>query len=560
MTRPFQIVTKPAAVLNTRFLRGLIAARAGCPPITSVVPICLVLFAIVLCAGVRYRLRAMPLERDEGEYAYAGQLLLQGIPPYQLAYTMKLPGTHVAYAALLAAFGQTPEGIRVGLLLVNAATTLLVFYLATELCGTLAGAVAAASWALLSTSPSVLGFAAHATHFVILAALAGILVLRRAIEKKRVALIFCSGLFLGIAFLMKQPAILFLIVAGLYVFRSWSKGKTGWRDLALDMTALATGGVLPFLASCLFMVQAGVFNVFWFWTYSYSHQYVSQASAGEAFVMLGIGLYRVIRPVWAIWVLASVGLVVLVSGYRARAASSFVGWFLFACFLAVCPGFYFRPHYFILLLPAIAILVGLAVSHATGKVRACHRSKVLRAIPLLIFLTAFSYTVFTEREFLFEMDPRAACRYLYVSNTFPEAVDVARFIRDHTSPDVRIAVLGSEPEIYFYAHRHSATGYIYTYGLMEEQPYAATMQREMIAEIERSRPEYLVYVDNSRSWGTRPGSKLLIFSWAKNYLHENYVPVEVVPDAHTQDRESQAGRPDSPFPKPTLFLFKRTSS
>ena len=24
----------------------------------------------------------MPLERDEGEYAYAGQLILQGIPPY----------------------------------------------------------------------------------------------------------------------------------------------------------------------------------------------------------------------------------------------------------------------------------------------------------------------------------------------------------------------------------------------------------------------------------------------------------------------------------------------
>jgi hypothetical protein len=26
------------------------------------------------------------------------------------------------------------------------------------------------------------------------------------------------------------------------------------------------------------------------------------------------------------------------------------------------------------------------------------------------------------------------------------------------------AILGSEPETYFYAHRHSATGYIYTYG------------------------------------------------------------------------------------------------
>jgi hypothetical protein len=41
----------------------------------------LVLLAIILFAAIRYRLRAMPLERDEGEYAYAGQLILQGIPP-----------------------------------------------------------------------------------------------------------------------------------------------------------------------------------------------------------------------------------------------------------------------------------------------------------------------------------------------------------------------------------------------------------------------------------------------------------------------------------------------
>ena len=46
-----------------------------------------------------------------------------------------------------------------------------------------------------------------------------------------------------------------------------------------------------------------------------------------------------------------------------------------------------------------------------------------------------------------------------------------------------MAVLGSEPEIYFLARRHSATGYIYTYGLMEAQPFARRMQDEMIREI-----------------------------------------------------------------------------
>jgi len=560
MTGPSRIFVKPAAMGNARPLCGPIAILARLPPIDRFLPICLVLFAIILCAGVRYRLRAMPLERDEGEYAYAGQLLLQGIPPYQLAYTMKLPGTHAAYAVLLAAFGQTPSGIRLGLMLVNAATTLMVFYLAAQLFGTLAGAVAAASWALLSTAPSVLGFAAHATHFVVLAALAGILVLLRAIETKKRLLFFCSGLLLGVAFLMKQPGILFLVFAGVYLLKDKSDTKVSWRGIALDMTALASGGILPFVAICLIMVKAGLFNTFWFWTFSYSHQYVSQVSASEALVMFGVALYRVIRPAWAIWTLAALGLAALLFRCRARAANSFVSLLLLASFLAVCPGFYFRPHYFILALPAISILIGLAVNCATEKLRARQRSVILRAVPLLLFLTAFSYTVFVEREFLFQMDPCAACRSLYFSNTFPEAVDVADFITTHSSPEGRIAVLGSEPQIYFYSHRRSATGYIYTYGLVEEQRYAATMQREMIAEIESARPEYIVYVDNSRSWGTRQDSDLLIFAWAKTYLDENYAPVTVVPNDRSPDCKPQAISLDHPLPTPTMHLFKRRAS
>ena len=37
-----------------------------------------------LVVAIRIRLLGIPLERDEGEYAYAGQLILQGVPPYKL--------------------------------------------------------------------------------------------------------------------------------------------------------------------------------------------------------------------------------------------------------------------------------------------------------------------------------------------------------------------------------------------------------------------------------------------------------------------------------------------
>src|SRR5260221_14546258 len=84
---------------------------------------------LVLVAVVRIRLLDYPLERDEGEYAYAGQLMLQGIPPYELAYNMKFPGTYAAYAFIMALFGQTPAGNHFGLLLLATAPALVLFLL-----------------------------------------------------------------------------------------------------------------------------------------------------------------------------------------------------------------------------------------------------------------------------------------------------------------------------------------------------------------------------------------------------------------------------------------------
>ena len=96
------------------------------------------------------------------------------------------------------------------------------------------------------------------------------------------------------------------------------------------------------------------------------------------------------------------------------------------------------------------------------------------------------------------------CQSHLCEEPFVEAPAVAGYIREHSSPNARVAVLGSEPEIYFYSHRHSATGYLYAYPLMEPQPYPLKMQREMIGEIESNQPEYLVWVGSANSWAVRP--------------------------------------------------------
>lgn len=482
----------------------------------------LVLLVILLFGLVRYRLRSVPLERDEGEYAYAGLLMLRGIPPYQLAYSMKLPGTAAAYSVILAVFGQTPSAVHAGLILVNAATSLLVFLLASRLFGFLAGAVAGASYALLSANPLGLGLAGHASHFVVLLAIAGILLLLHAIESRKTWQFFCGGLLLGLAFVMKQPGIFFLLFGGAYLLQSRLRSPDRWRGLAPSLGALSLGGVLPFAVTCLLMLKAGVFRNFWFWTFSYSSQYASRVTVGEGFALLKFILPHVVGPVFLIWIIAGVGLTAFLWCACARSRGAFCALFLLFSALAVCPGLYFREHYFILMLPVVSLLIGLAVSCATDKLSAWRPSPALSAIPMLLFLAAFVFTLYGQRGIFFQMTPLEVCRSLYGANPFPEALDIARLVRNQTAPGTPLAIVGSEPEIFFYSDRPSATGYIYTYELMEPQKYAAVMQSEMIAEIERAHPELLIYVDAPLSWLPQDGANMYIFDWLRNYLAQNY--------------------------------------
>jgi hypothetical protein len=138
---------------------------------------------MILAAIIRVRLAPCPLERDEGESAFIGQLMLGGIPPYKEAANMKFPGTYAAYAVIEAVFGQTAQGIHYGLLAVNLATILLVYHLGNRFFGSRHTAVmAAAIYAISSLSFSFMGPMAHATHFVVFLGLAGIALLFGALR------------------------------------------------------------------------------------------------------------------------------------------------------------------------------------------------------------------------------------------------------------------------------------------------------------------------------------------------------------------------------------------
>lgn len=268
-------------------------------------------------------------------------------------------------------------------------------------------------------------------------------------------------------------------------------------------------------------------------------------------------------PAAGVWAIAALGLTAFLWNRESRAHATLVDGLLLFSFLAVCPGFFFREHYFILMLPAVALLVGIAVASATQLLVRTGRGLALSAIPVLLFAVAFSYSVVQQRASLFRWGPKLACERVYGPNPFTEAVAIGGYLDAHTSASDRIAVLGSEPEIFFYAKRHSATGFIYIYGLLEQQRYAFKMQQQMFNEIESARPEFLVAVINRLSWLPRPGSPELLSysSWANSYIGSEYEKVGVAERVgdHTEYRwgdEAKAYQPHSPN---IVWVFKRKS-
>jgi 4-amino-4-deoxy-L-arabinose transferase-like glycosyltransferase len=508
---------------------------------------------LLFVALVRVRLLDIPLERDEGEYAYAGQLILSGIPPYEQVYNMKLPGTYAMYALIESVFGQTTAGIHLGFLLVNIAAIVLVFLLGRRLFGAGAGTMAGASYGLMSLSPAVLGTSAHATHFVVVPALAGFLLMTSRDGPRRLGTAFLSALLFGMSFVMKQQAVYFLVFAWLlFAWSQWKERSSGRTHMAVSMAIFTLGLVIPFAVTCILVWRAGVWDTFSFWTFHYAREYVSVVSLTEGWAYFQKAFPKVVGPSLLIWALAGIGLVSLCIEKR-QPPSTKIGVTLFTVFsaLTVTPGLYFRLHYFVTLLPAVALFAGNGCA-AVGRYLADSGFKRgWTKVPIVLGIGALSWALIQQWPFFFIKTPIQACRTLYGSEPFPEAVEIGRYLEAHSEPGDRIAVLGAEPQIFFYTHRRSATGYIYFYGVWDVPLVADRMAKEMVREIEAAQPRYVVVEFIPPR----------LIDWARGYLNTKYSivgRVDIVSGDRTDYHWGEKARAPGTMPARTLVVLKRS--
>ena len=483
----------------------------------------LILFVdILVVISIRTNFLDIPYERDEGSYSYYGKLVLDGKIPYRDFEEQKLPGLFYSYAAVELVFGCTEKGVHIGFILINIMTIITIFFIGKLWFDDFVGCLAAVSASILSIMRSMSGFTVQSEHVVVFYACAGLLLLLYGIHRKNNLLVYLSGLLFGLALFTKTNALFFCLFAFVVILYPSTDDAGGTMKSRLLRVGIITGGMMTI--ACIFSVYLmmhGAFDGMVYWSYTYPRKYVSEMPFSEGLVQLKNRLLSFFYEAKLLLPIAILGCAALSFIRCGRRRKAILFAFLALSLLAVVPGFYFYGHYFLMTVPVLSIFIGLAFKFMRGKLENHSQSTAFLAAAGL-FAIVMGFTLSDSREYFWNPNFMKIIRDSYGENPFPEAKVIADFIHNHSSKQDKIAMIGSEPEIYFYSERDCPSRHSYFSFMVNDVPESVQMQNEYIRDIERDKPRYMIVFKHPLSTNASPNAKPVISDWLTPFLNKYY--------------------------------------
>ncbi|MFD7296206.1 ArnT family glycosyltransferase [Streptomyces sp. NPDC059897] len=406
---------------------------------------------------------------DEGYLAVQARILAHGGTLYETVVDRKPPLVPWLYEAVFALFGSdslTP--VRVCAVAAHVVTAAFLASLARGRWGDRAGVTAGVLYVVLSIGLNPEDTQAATFEVFMLPWTAAAM---WCADRRRWVL---CGIAIAGAFLAKQTGGAVLVPALWMLWRA-GRPRTGLLRCTLGVFA-------PIAAAALATNPTG----FLFWTVTGSGAYAS-ITGSELHVLLRGLTNAAILSFACAGVLPPIARVLRI----ARTGCADLWLWLASSSVAVATGFHFFGHYYLQLLPPLALLATLAL-HVLPREH-LRRSLLATACCGTLFLTWGLLAPRTE---------------------LTHAQRVAATVREHTSPDDRVLIWGMHPETYWLSHRTPASRFL-TAGLLTNysggrdggkvgERYGVpggwpTFRAEL-----RGRPPAVI-VDDSRGEGYGPG-------------------------------------------------------
>ena len=334
-------------------------------------PFIFLVIASIIFIQTRLQLLAIPLERDEGGFAYISHWLLHGKDLYVDMLDSKLPGLYMLYGLFTSIFGYNATGVHIGLLLSNIAAAVMYYLLLLDLFNKQVAAVSTAFLLILISAPNVVGFATHATQLLLPFVMVGCWLFLKGIKSEKRFHFFLAGLMIGFAFIVKQQAALFgvfLAIMWWLMRKRWNVHSTNKLPV-MEWIWLGIGGLLPITMVLLYFAFTKRLDDFIFWTYEQPFT-LADAFKDPGYISFWNGIKSVISHFQFLWIGAFVGIILLLISPFRKDQRWFTFLFSLTCLTSVAIGVGYYKHYFVVAMPAIALGASIALyalSQKAGK-------------------------------------------------------------------------------------------------------------------------------------------------------------------------------------------------
>jgi hypothetical protein len=214
--------------------------------------------------------------------------------------------------------------------------------------------------------------------------------------------------------------------------------------------------------------------------------------------------------------------------------------------------------------PGLALLSGmtcwgiLKIVKETFNFKASALPYAYLAVFILLCITHLSKL----RSYYFHPNYELIMRQVYGNNPFPEAMEIGNYINRNAKPEDNIAIIGSEPEIYFYTKKKCPSRHAYFAALVNDAPEHKAWQREFVKDVEAASPRYFVFFRHGISLFVQPNTDNYIFEWVNKYATEKFHLVGVI-DMVDGQKSTYVWNSDvntyQPKGQNSIFIFERNS-
>lgn len=443
---------------------------------------------ILLAISPRFFHLNMPFERDEGAYAYMADVIQRGGLPYLNAFDHKPPLIYYLYHLSFKLFDQSVSSPRIMATIFVASACLLLLIVIHKLTRKISAALfGALVLGMATASPAYQGLNANTELFTLPFILAGFLLLLD--KDPPLHSFFSAGLLFGTGFMVKQPVAVIALFP--LIFHAVHLRKTPVRFSKAAVLSVL-GMSLPLGIAMLYFYLKGAAIPFWEACFSYNFGYMGQIGFedSKAIFFRQAGKIANLDPLT--WVAGGIGSSLLLISNISRSSKLYVFLLLLGSFFATAMGRNFYQHYFIFLLPAVALIAGLGFAALLDLKKGKYFIVVVIIFAAALSVKGLRFIAVQDRDLL---------RISYSLNPFTQAKLIGDYLRANAAPGSTVYILGSEAEILFYSGLTSATRVYYFYPLVTPTLMVNDLRREALVQLAKSAPDFVVIINDEHSMG-----------------------------------------------------------